>query len=191
MIQAGLISRVLGRPVSGVNSVSVAGVMILMYSPLMFWDIGFRLSMLAALTITTLPPRKWLFISPLISLVTFPQVSSVFGEIVAVGLLLNVIAPLYFTFALTIASGFGIMRLLGLPFMKYIILASEGIFILWEKVADFAAETIPYSVSWNYFIAWVGTGTLLFCVSRYLRLAPLRVIAVMIAGSFAAFMMFM
>ena len=193
MIQAGLISRVLGRPVSGVNSVSVAGVMILMYSPLMFWDIGFRLSMMAALTITTLPRRKsaLLFISPLVSLVTFPQVSYTFGSIVLVGLILNLVAPLYFTFALTIASGFGIMRLLGFPFMNYIILASEGIFMLWEKVADFAAEYVPYSVEWNYFAAWVGTGTLLFCVCRFLRLAPLRVIAVMTAGSFAAFMMFL
>ena len=191
MIQAALISRVLGRPVNGVNSVSVAGMMILMYSPLMFWDIGFRLSMLAALTITTIPPRKWLFISPLISLVTFPQISYVFGEIVLVGLVLNLVAPLYFTFAFTIASGLGIMRLLGFPFMNYIILASEGVFMLWEKAADFAAEHIPYSVGWNYFIAWVGTGTLLFCVCRYLRLAPLRVIAVMTAGSFAAFMMFL
>ena len=191
MIQAGLISRVLGRPVNGVNSVSVAGVMILMYSPLMFWDIGFRLSMTAALTITTLPPKKWLFLSPLISLITFPQVSYTFGSIVLVGLVLNIIAPLYFTFALTIASGFGILRLLGLPFMKYFVLASEGIFMLWEKAADFAAECVPQAVSWNYFIAWVGTGTLLFCVCRYLRLAPLRVIAVMTAGSFAAFMMFL
>ena len=193
MIQAALISRVLGRPVNGVNSVSVAGVMILMYSPLMFWDIGFRLSMLAALTITTLPRRKsaWFLLSPLVSLVTFPQISYTFGSIVLVGLILNLVAPLYFTFALTIASGFGIMRLLGFPFMKYIILASEGVFLLWEKAADFAAEFIPYSMGWNYFIAWVGTGTLLFCVSRYFRLAPLRVIAVMTAGSFAAFMMFL
>ena len=193
MIQAGLISRVLGRPVNGVNSVSVAGVMILMYSPLMFWDIGFRLSMVAALTITTLPRRKsaWLFLSPLVSLVTFPQISYTFGSIVLVGLILNLAAPLYFTFALTIASMCGILRLAGLPLMKYVILASEGIFILWEKAADFAAEYIPYSVEWNYFAAWVGTGTLLFCVCRYLRLAPLRVIAVMSAGSFAAFMMFL
>lgn len=193
MLQIALISRALGRNVSGVNAVSVAGVMILMYSPLMFWDIGFRLSMLAALTITTIPRKKfmWLMISPLISIVTFPQVSWSFGKIMLVGLVLNVIAPIYFAFALTIASGLGILRLLNVPLMNYMMLAVEGIFLIWEKTADFFAELIPYYIEWNYFIAWSGIGTLIFCLCKYFRLAPLRIIAVMSAGSFAAFVMFM
>ena len=193
MLQAGLISRELGRSVNSVNSVSVAGVGILMYSPLMFWDIGFRLSVLAALTISALPYRRysWLLMSPLISLVTFPQVSYTFGGIVVVGLVLNLVAPVYFAFAFTIASVAGALRIMGVPLMKYFVLASEGIFMLWERVADFAAGVLPYSVEWNYFAAWAGTGALMFCVSRYFGLAPLRVLAVMIGGSFAAFVMFL
>ena len=50
---------------------------------------------------------------------------------------------------------------------------------------------LPYSVSWNYLIAWAGAGTLIFCLCRYFDFAPLRVLAVMIAGSLLAFMMFM
>ena len=159
----------------------------------MFWDIGFRLSVLAALVISTLPYKKfsWLMISPVVSLVTFPQVSYTFGKIVAVGLVLNIFAPVYFTFALTIASGFGILRLLNVPLMRYVMFAAEGIFLLWERTADFFAELIPYSAEWHYLIAWAGTGTLIFCLCRYFRLAPLRILAVMAAGSLAAFVMFM
>ena len=193
MLQIALISRGLGRPVSGVNAVSAAGVMILMYSPLMFWDIGFRLSVMAAMVISTLPYNKfsWLMISPLVSLVTFPQVSYTFGSIVVVGLVLNVIAPVYFTFALTIASFFGIARLGNVPLMSYVMFGVEGIFLIWEKAADFCAELLPYSVSWNYLIAWAGAGTLIFCLCRYFDFAPLRVLAVMTAGSLLAFVMFM
>ena len=188
MFQAGLIARALGRPLCGVNSVSVAGVMILMWSPLMFWDIGFRLSVLCALTITTIPRKFWLVMSPLLFLVSFPQVSHTFGEVVLVGILLNVVAPVYFTFALTIASVLGALRLMGL---RYAVMAAEGGFLLWERVADFCAETIPYSVGWNYIAAWIGTGTLVFCLCKYFRLAPLRIFAVTAGMSFAAFMMFL
>ncbi len=193
MIQAGIISRALGRPVSGVNAVSTAGVCMLMNEPLVFWDIGFRLSVLAAMAISTLP-RKWytvLMISPLISLVTFPQVSYTFGDIKLVGLILNVIAPMYFAFALSIASGFGVLRLMGVPLVKYIMPAVEGIFALWEAAADFCAMHVPYVVEWNYLLAWMGAGTLIFCVCRYFRFDVVRTFAVMIAGSFAAFVMFL
>ena len=193
MIQTGLISRALGRGVSGVNAVSVAGVSILMYSPLMFWDLGFRLSVLAALVISTFPHEKymWLVMSPVISLATFPQVSYVFGEIVLVGLLLNIIAPAYYAAAITVTSGFGILRLLNVPLMNYMMFACEGIFLIWERTADFFAELIPYSVGWNWITAWIGSGTMMFCVCRYFGFAPMRTAAVMAAGSFLAFVMFL
>ncbi len=193
MIQAGLVSRWMGRPVSGVNAVSVAGVSIMMYSPLMFWDVGFRLSVLAALVISTLPVKKymWLAVSPVVSLAAFPQTSYVFGEIVLVGLLLNIIAPAYYAAAVTVASGFGILRLLNVPLMNYVMLACEGTFIIWEKCADFCAEVIPYSVGWNYITAWAGAGTVVFCVCRYLGFAPLRIAAVTAGVSFLGFVVFL
>lgn len=191
MFQAGLIAKLLGRPVSGVNSVCVAGVMILMYSPLMFWDIGFRLSMLCALTMTMLPRKFWLLMSPLLWVVSFPQVSRTFGEVVLVGIVLNIFAPLYFTFALSVSSVLGIMRLMGVPLVGYMLLATEGGFVLWERVANFIAESIPYSVGWNYLVAWTGSGTLVYCLCRYFRLAPMRTVVVMIVVSFTAFVMFL
>ena len=164
-----------------------------MSSPLLFWDIGFRLSVLAALTIAAASPKgvMVLAVSPLVALVTFPQVSYTFGGVVLAGLVLNIAAPLYFSFALTMASGLGILRLLNVPLLSWAMFAIEGIFLLWERVADLVAELLPYSLGWNYLIAWAGTGTLMFCLCRYFRLAPLRTLAVTVAGTLAGFMMFM
>ena len=193
MLQAGLISKFFGRPVKTVNSVCTAGVIILMYSPLMFWDIGFRLSMLCALTIASFIRKKYmsLILSPLLSIVTFPQISYTFGKIMVVGIFLNLFTPIHFAFAFTIASFFGILRLLNFPFMKYIMLCVEGIFVIYEKIADFCANIIPYSIGWNYFIAWIGTGTLIFCLCRYFNLAPLRTLIIMISVTFMGFVMFL
>ena len=191
MFQAGLIAKFLDRPVSSVNSVCVAGVMILMYSPLMFWDTGFRLSMMCALTITTIPRKYWVILSPLLWIVSFPQVSRTFGQVPVVGVVLNIFAPLYFMFALSVSSVLGIMKLIGVPLAGYMLLAAEGGFVLWERAADFVAEGIPYSVEWNYLAAWIGSGTFVYCLCRYFQFAPLRTIIVMAGLSFAAFVMFM
>lgn len=191
MFQAGLLARILGRPANGVNSVSLAGVMILMYSPLMFWDIGFRLSMICALVITTIPRKWWLVISPIAFIVSFPQITKTFGDVVLVGIILNIFAPIYFAFALSIASVLGALRLMGVPLMGYALLAVKGGFMLWERFADILAELIPYSVGWNYLVAWTGSGVLIFCLCRYFDFAPVRTLVVMAAMTFAAFVMFL
>ena len=51
MIQAALLAELLGRPRSSVNSVAVAAVSLLLFSPHLFWNVGWRLSVLAALLI--------------------------------------------------------------------------------------------------------------------------------------------
>ena len=190
MIQTGLIALLLGRPVSAVNSVSLAGVILLLYSPLYFWDIGYRLSVLSALVICAIGRKKfmWLLISPVAALVTFPQVAYTFGGVPLVGLVLNLFAPLYFAFAFSIASVFEILRAVHVPLSLF---AVEGIFKLWEFCADYIAGLIPYVVEYNIFIAWLGSGTFLYFICRYFDFAVARIFAVMLVGSFAAFMMFL
>ena len=51
MIQTALLAELLGRPRSSVNSVAVAAVSLLLFSPYLFWNVGWRLSVLAALLI--------------------------------------------------------------------------------------------------------------------------------------------
>ncbi len=193
MIQILLCAKLLKRPYNGVNSVACAGVILLMWSPFLFWDIGWRLSVISALVISAMVQAgySWLMISPVVGLVTFPQAAYTFGGVPVAGFLLNLFAPLYFSFAFTVASFGGILRLINFPMSKYFMLSVEGIFILWEKIAGAFVYVIPQILGWNYFLAWIGCGTLIFFVCRYLDLAPLRIAAVMAVVSFAAFAVFL
>jgi len=193
MIQIWLCAGIFGRKSEAVNSVACAGVILLMYSPFLFWDIGFRLSVISALTISAMIQAgySWLMISPAVSLATFPQVAYTFGGVPLVGVILNLFAPVYFSFAFTIASFGGILRLMNFPLSNYFMMTVEGIFILWEKIAGTFVDVIPYAVSWNYFTAWTGCGVIIFFVCRYLELAPLRTAVIMGVMSFMAFSVFM
>ena len=83
------------------------------------------------------------------------------------------------------------MRLIDFPLSRYFMMTVEGIFILWEKVAGACLSLVPYIVSWNYFTAWIGCGTLLYFVCRYLDVAPLRTAAIMGVIGFIAFALFL
>ncbi|MBQ7592767.1 MAG: ComEC/Rec2 family competence protein [Synergistaceae bacterium] len=189
MLQVGLFARVINRPISGINTVSVAGVSLLLYSPFMFWDIGFRLSVLAAMLICSLPRKKFsVFIfSPAIWLVTFPQVSYTFRETPVVGVILNLFAPLYFSFAFIM----GFISLILKTLQMLYTLAVEGVFVLFDKIANFFVAIFPDFISWNYFLAWCGAAAIIFFVCRELKFSWLRTLIIMIAGSFASFVIFL
>lgn len=193
MFQAGLIARVMGRPSCGVNNVCLAGVILLMYSPLYFWDVGFRLSIISALVITSMAGRKalWLLISPAVWLVTFPQAAYTFKSVPVIGLVLNLAAPVYFAFAFTLASAGALLKFMHVPLAGYYLLAVEGGFVIWERAANFAAGVLPERVGWNYWVAWLGAGVLVYLVCRYFELSVIRTIAIMCAVSFLAFVIFM
>ena len=193
IIQIFLLSKIFGRKSESVNSVCSAGVILLLWSPFLFWDIGWRLSIMSALVIAAMFQNgaSWLATSPSVNLVTFPQVAYTFGSVPFVGLLLNLFAPIYFSFALTIASLGAVLRFMKFPFSQYLMLAVEGTFMLWEKIADFFASLLPLTVSWNFLTAWIGCGTLTFFLGRYLDLAPLRIAAVMGVVGFTAFALFL
>ena len=187
MIQAALLARIFGRKINGVNSVSVAAVILLLYRPFLFWDIGFRLSVLAALIITSTRAKglMWLAMSSIISLVTFPQVAYTFKGVPLVGIFLNLFAPIYFSFAFLIASA------LVLTGIEFLLVPVEGIFLLWEFFADSAANIIPYSLSWNYFTAWIGVGILIFIMCRYFKFSSIRTLTLMSVLSFVSFVIFL
>lgn len=193
MIQVLIASRIFGRPYCGVNSVSLAGVLLLMWSPYLFWDIGWRLSVMSALVISAMIQAgySWKIISPVVGVITFPQVAYTFGGVPAVGFVLNMIAPLYFGLAFSTASLGGVLRLIDFPLSGYFMRTVEGVFILWEKIADTCLTVMPQTLEWNYALAWIGCGMLTFFVCRYLELAVLRTAAVMGIVGFVSFLMFL
>ena len=193
MLQIGIFSRLIGRRINVLNSVSFAAVILLLYRPFLYWDIGFRLSVLAALTLSLMPKNKfiWIFISSIIFLVTFPQVSYSFKGVPIIGILLNIFAPLYFSIAFVIASVVVVLTLMNFPFAENLLMPVEGIFLLWEKFADFFADIIPFVIKWNYFTAWTGTGILIFIMCKYFNLSATKTIFITTALNFTAFLIFL
>ena len=215
MLQTGLFAGVLGRRINGVNSVSVAAVILLLYRPYLFWDIGWRLSVSAALAMTAMPGRNsewflevrvtrdkvlrlivlWLIVSPAVFLVTFPQAAYSFKSVPAVGIFLNLFAPFYFSISFMIASVIAALRLIQFPFSQILIEAVDGIFILWEKFADISATVINYAVRDNAFtlipVSWFGVGVLILLLCTYMRFSAPRTLILMTCISFVAFMLFL
>ena len=215
MIQTGLFAHVLGRRINGVNSVSVAAVILLLYRPYLFWDIGWRLSVSAALAMTAMPGRNsewffevrvtrervlrlivlWLIVSPTVFLVTFPQVAHTFKSVPAVGIFLNLFAPFYFSMTFMIASVVAALRMIQIPFSQTLIEAVDGVFLLWEKFADISANIISYAVRDNSFslipVSWFGVGALILLLCTYMKFSASRTLILMTCIGFAAFMLFL
>lgn len=197
MIQIALLGETAGRPGSAINSVSLAAVLLLMYSPFYFWDIGWRLSVSAALVIAAVAERSapgdakpWLFVSPLIWLATFPQVAWTFGSVPLAGILINFFAPPFFGFALSFASIAAVLRLIGIPGAGFLLYALEGAFELWGSVADLCAYIVPWQMAWDPFFAYCCTGIFIGLLCRAL-LIPWRNVAFLVpVGSLAAFALF-
>jgi competence protein ComEC len=196
MIQAALLGELAGRPAGALNSVALAAVVLLMGNPYRFWDIGWRLSVLAALTIGAVLERAepgdwrtWPVLSLLIWLATYPQVARTFGSVPLVGLPLNLIAPPLFAFALTVASAAALLSLAGL-LPDLLLEAVDGTFALWAVLADAAAQIMPWQAEWSVWGAWLCTGVLLTLICRSL-LVPWRSVAVVVpalgAGAFWLF----
>ncbi|MDR1977680.1 MAG: ComEC/Rec2 family competence protein [Synergistaceae bacterium] len=201
MIQIALLGELAGRPGSAINSASLAAVLLLARSPFWFWDVGWRLSVLAALVIAAVLERGspndwriWLGVSPMIWLATFPQASWTFESVPLVGVLLNLVAPPFFGFALAFASVLALFYFLGIPgtifFSNVCLYALEGAFMLWGTLADAAARGIPWQLGWNPFFAYCCAGGFIALLCRAL-FVPWRSVAVLTPlGALAAFVLF-
>lgn len=152
MLQLVLLSRLLGRPVTPVNSVSVAGIILLFINPYFFWSLGWRLSMAASLTISALVEmdiRQWircLAVSPAVWMSTAGLTASSFGEVPLAGLVTNLVAIPFFSFLFPVASVLSFIRLTGVPFSDKLMLLSEIPFDLWKWVSRWFCELFPFTV---------------------------------------------
>ena len=192
MIQIALASPFIGRKSNGVNSVSAAGIILLLFRPFLFWDIGWRLSILSALTLTMLPWDKftWLYAGAAVNMIIFPQAITTFGTMPFIGFILNIFAPLYFSFAFAIASAFAFLDLINFPVVHNFMFAVEGIFILWERLADFITDLMPWQLHYNFFTLILWTGALMFFVCRYFEFTRRRTVLIIFALSFASYFLF-
>jgi len=150
MLQLILLSSMIGRPVAPINSVSVAGILMLIMDPYCFWNLGWRLSMVASMTIAAVAEIdvgnkiRCILIAPLVWITTSGLVVSAFGRISLAGIILNMAAIPLFGILLPLASVLVLWGILGLPFAGYLFLFSEIPFNLWERIANLFSPLLPY-----------------------------------------------
>lgn len=185
MIQCVLLGRLAGRRGNAVNSVAFAALCLLLWHPVWFWDVGWRLSVLSALLLSALYGRLggWralLLASPLVWFAAFPQSAAVFGSVPAAGVVVNMAALPVFTYLYPAGLLLSLPALLGLPGGGAAARAAEGLFFLWERAADLAVRLVPWSVPWTPFLA--AAGGALFLLFLAWGVYPMRLRTVAAAG---------
>lgn len=170
MLQIMLAGSLLGRGANPLNSVAAAGLLLLIWRPFFYWDVGWRLSILAALSLAALSrfERKALSLaaSPLVWLVTAGQAASTFGAVPLCGLLLNLAALPLFGLLLPFAGLCALPVLAGLG--QVIVLPAEVLFGMWDFLAEVTVRWIPWQVSGSGALSLVAGGTFLILICRSL-----------------------
>ena len=171
MVQAVLLGRVLGRRGNPLNTVAVAALGLLLWRPEWFWDVGWRLSVMAALVLAALseaaPSPGWMLLSsPLVWAVTFPQASSVFGQVPLAGILINLAALPVFSVLYPASAVLALPSLLEIPGGYIPAGMAEGLFTLWEWAAHSAAALLPVEIPWSPVGALAGGALFFLILSR-------------------------
>lgn len=188
MFQAAIFARLIGRPVNVINGVSVAAIILLFHEPYLFYDIGFRLSVIAALTITAFLSAfrnkfiKFILFSPVIFITTFPQAAYIFNSVPAAGVLFNFFAPAFFSIAFSIASLAAVLNL------KFLLNSCEQNFILFHEISNKILNNfkfLNYKIAWRYDLAFISAFIFIFIICRAVRLDLIH--AVILAACLAAF----
>lgn len=183
MLQVYLLGLLFGKPSYPLNSVSVAGIIMLMCDPWAFHDIGWRLSMLAALTICAsagITDHKWagaLLGSAAVWFVTAPLIASAFGEVPVVGLIINIAAIPLFSVIFPLIFLFSLPAFIGLPFSYETAGICEYFLESWDMFSEKIVEVMPWNVMLTLPLA-VFASFLFFSAASYASGMPLKRIPV-------------
>ncbi|MCF7935240.1 MAG: ComEC/Rec2 family competence protein [Synergistales bacterium] len=190
MLQLFLVGVQLGRGWTVANAVAAAGVLLLLVEPFLFWSVGWRLSMLAALSLSLLAgtplPRygKTLLVSPVAWSATAGTIASVFGAVPLAGLLVNLVAVPVYTLLLPLAVICSVPALLGLPGGTAVAGVAEQAFAFWMGGASALPVLLPWELQCGTLLHLVTAATLALLLAARLRLGGIR--ALLLLGSFLA-----
>ena len=149
MLQFALLSLCAGAPVSPFNSVSLAGIILLLIKPFSYYDAGFRLSVLSALFITSCAGNYGFVSASLVSMlvwfVTAAQSAFSFRQIPAAGLFMNVFAVPVFALLFPLLAICSLPALFGFPFGGHIAGFCEYLLEGWEIFADVISGAVPWT----------------------------------------------
>jgi competence protein ComEC len=168
MIQLVIIGRMTGRSGKPFNTVSAAGAMMLMYNPWLFWDVGWRLSMLAVLSITSMSSfkisrdAKFFLVTPLVWLATTLQAAWTFESSPLIGIVANFFALPVFAVLFPVSFALSIPSLAGMPFGRPLAAIPEFLFARWERLSQNLLIFCPWELSFSIPLLAAGTAALTF-----------------------------
>ncbi len=179
MAQICIAAEALGRPYSSFNNVSAAACLMLLYNPWSFFDVGWRLSVLAALFITAgvrLVGRDFAgaaALSVLVWFVSAPVVAEVFSSVPVAGLTANIVAVPYFAAVFPLIFSLNLPPMLGLPFAPLFAGTSELILRFSHGALERLASLTPAQIGFSTPLFVLAAS--IFCAATALRCgAPLR-----------------
>lgn len=155
LLQSAILGRLIGRPHHSFNAISSVGAAMLLFNPWIFWDVGWRMSMLAALSITSVGAsdiqRNWKIVASgvLVWLATAISATRTFGYVPVVGLIVNFVAIPFFGVLLPLASLLSLPPLLGVPGGKIPVLFAEFAFTRWEQFSGNMLQIFPWDISFG------------------------------------------
>lgn len=162
MLQVALWGRIIGRPSSALNTVCVAGLAMLLWNPWIFWDVGWRLSVVAVLTLISIGKHfkgiySRAFLGSLgVWLATAPIIAWNFDAVPLAGIITNIFALPFFGVMLPLGIAFSIPTFLGFSWGWNVALLPEAIFVLWEVISYFCVRLIPWQVTYSHVLGIVS-----------------------------------
>lgn len=154
-IQIVLLGKSLGRSGGAFNATAVAGGIMLLCNPWIFWDVGWRLSMLAVLTLAAIlkadcsNAAKAVLTSPTVWLATAVQATHTFGAVPLAGIFVNYLALPVFGVLLPVSFILSIPALAGLPGGREIAGIAEFLFARWERLSSNAVYLCPWEIPFS------------------------------------------
>lgn len=191
MLEIIIIGRALGRSDSVFNTACFAGSIMLAVDPFMFWDIGWRLSMTAVMTVCAVGRLKIhryvkILAAPLfVWIITAPLTADVFGSAPAAGIIMNFFAIPVFSVLYPLTLIFSLPALFSLPASGALAEIPERIFAMWEMFSTNIVYLVPCSVQSSHALRALASvsGAVLF--ARAAGISLIR--SIMIAASLLLF----
>jgi len=172
MLQFILAGKLLGESGGSFNGACVAASVMLLWNPWIFWDVGWRMSVLSVLALTSLfsldagTGTKYLISSPLMWLASSIQAAWTFGFVPLAGLAVNFFAVPFFGVLLPAASILSLPALAGMRGGKYFIMPAEICFSMWERFSDNVTYLIPQQADFSYPLVVSGVLVMTYMFAR-------------------------
>lgn len=168
MFQLAFAGDLLGRRVRAVNAVPAAAVLILFWRPWWFWDIGWRLSVSAALLLGsfTVPENRRFALAglPLVWYVTGAFISRSFGGVPLAGMIINVFAVPLYAVLLPVVSAAVLLAATGIPGASLGVCAAEVVLGFLHWCGEIFVTAFSFQAGQEAFPSWAVCAVLVFAV---------------------------